>query len=475
MAHSKTVTRFAPSPTGMLHVGGARTALFNWLYARKTGGSFRLRIEDTDRSRSTPEAREAIVSGLTWLGLDWNGDAVSQHARLESHREAAGKLLESGRAYRCFSTPEEIDAARKKARKENRPVLFASPWRNADPASCPDRPFTVRLRSPATGITAIDDAVCGRVSWQNETLDDMIIVRSDGTPTYNLAVVVDDREMGITHVIRGDDHLSNSARQKMVYDAFGWKVPVFVHIPLIHGEDGRKLSKRSGDLGLEHFRDLGIPPEAMRNYLARLGWSHGDDEFFTTAQAIDWFSLDGLRKSPARLDRKKLLNLSRQHLALADESVLARDITERSDLVPDAGGGTELHARLVQAMPALRQGARTCVDLAERARFMLTGRPVPVSADAARHLDADGTELLHKLAAAITAAEWSRAGLEAATGEFCQQHQVKFGTLAQPLRAALAGSTVTPSVLDMMVILGRDESLGRLRDASCGKPEKSQG
>ncbi len=467
MVHDKTVTRFAPSPTGMLHIGGARTALFNWLYARKTGGSFRLRIEDTDRARSTREAREAIASGLTWLGLDWDGAAVSQHANLEAHIAAANTLLDSGRAYRCFSTPEEIDAARARARALNRPVLFESPWRDADPDTWPDLPHTVRLRSPATGMTAIDDAVCGRVSWKNETLDDMIILRSDGSPTYNFAVVVDDREMGVTHVIRGDDHLSNSARQKMVHDAFGWEVPVFAHIPLIHGEDGRKLSKRSGDLGLEHYRDLGIPPEAMRNYLARLGWSHGNDEFFTTAQAIDWFSLEGLRKSPARLDRKKLLNLSRQHLAVADESELATDIISRTGCLRVAGEDSALHAGLIQAMPVLRQGVRTCVDLAEKARFLLVGRPVPVSREAARFLDADGGKLMGQLMPAVATAEWSRPGLETVLAEFCQQHGIKFGQLAQPLRAALAGSTVTPSVLDMMVILGRDESLDRLRDASC--------
>ena len=445
----------------MLHIGGARTALFNWLFAKGNGGTFCLRIEDTDRERSTPEATDAILSGLRWLGLDWDGDAISQHERRNRHVAAAKELLETGNAYKCFSTQEEIAQARKIALERNRPVLFESPWRDVAPINHPDRPFTVRLKSPNDGSTVVDDIVAGSVSWKNDTLDDLIILRSDGSPTYNFAVVVDDRDMGISHVIRGDDHLSNSARQKMIYEAFGWNVPVFAHIPLIFSEDGRKLSKRTGDPGLDHYRRLGILPEAMCNYLARLGWSHGNEEFFSTDHALEWFSLGALGKSPARLNNKKLLNLSRLHLESVADSRLVDEVLRIRGSI-----SAKQHDMLVAAMPSLRQGARTLVDVSNRARFLFVDRPVPVTADAKGLLDDEGASMLRCLHARLEQLDWSRGALEDAIGKFCDSSGIKLGKMAQLVRAALAGSKVSPSVFDMMCILGKNESLARLEDAA---------
>ncbi len=457
------VTRFAPSPTGMLHIGGARTALFNWLFARANRGTFRLRIEDTDRARSTAEATEAIISGLRWLGLDWDGDIVSQHERKNRHVAAALTLLETGQAYKCFSTPEEIEQARSAALKTDSKVLFQSPWRDSNPANHPDRPFTIRLKTPRTGDTVVHDAVCGSVSWSNETLDDMIVVRSDCSPTYNFAVVVDDRDMGITHIIRGDDHLSNSARQTLLYKAFGWDVPVFAHVPLIFGEDGKKLSKRAGDPGIQHYKSLGIMPEAMRNYLARLGWSHGDDEFFTTEQAEEWFNLEALRKSPARLDSKKLLNLSRLHIEAASDQRLLEELQ-----LAAGSKAQDKHEMLAQAIPAMRTGTRTIKDLVAKAAFVLTDRPITVSEEAARHLDHDGKSILLDLAEGLRNTPWTREGIEPVVKQICDSREMKLGKIAGPVRAALSGSTVSPSIFDMMCILGRVETLARLEDSITG-------
>ena len=324
----QVVTRFAPSPTGYLHIGGARTALFNWLFARANGGKFLLRIEDTDHARSTPEATQAIFAGMKWLGLDWDDEAVSQASRVDRHREVALEMLENDTAYKCFSTKDEIETARTRAKNEGQATLFQSPWRDADPETYPDAPYVVRLKAPKEGTITIRDKVQGKVTYRKDTLDDLVLLRADGTPTYMLAVVVDDHDMGVTHIIRGDDHLSNAARQTFIYLAMGWKVPTFAHIPLIHGEDGKKLSKRHGALGVEEYRDMGYLPEAMRNYLARLGWSHGNDEFFTTEQAIQWFTLGGIGKSPARFDFKKLDNLSGQHIRGAEDQVLVDAIVD---------------------------------------------------------------------------------------------------------------------------------------------------
>jgi glutamyl-tRNA synthetase len=466
MATSGVVTRFAPSPTGFLHIGGARTALFNWLHARHHGGRFLLRIEDTDRARSTPEATQAILDGLAWLGLDWDGEAVSQFARAERHVEAAHVLLERGAAYRCYASQEEIDAFRERARAEGRPPLFISPWRDADPATAPDRPFVVRLRAPREGETVVEDLVQGRIAWRNETLDDLVLLRSDGTPTYMLAVVVDDHDMGITHVIRGDDHLTNAARQTLIYRALGWDLPAFAHIPLIHGQDGAKLSKRHGALGLDAYAAMGFLPEAMRNYLARLGWSHGDAEFFTTEQAIAWFSIDKVGRAPARFDLKRLENLSGQHIRAADDAHLLAEL-EAFALRERGLRFTEAQrAALLRAMPGMKERSKTLIELLEMGRFILGSRPFrPEDEKAAKHLDPVSRGMLGNLTSHLRNASWKAADLEAEVRRFAEAEGLSLGKVAQPIRVALTGRTVSPSVFDMMEILGPEESLARLEDS----------
>ncbi len=467
MSASPVVTRFAPSPTGYLHIGGARTALFNWLYARHTGGKFLLRIEDTDRARSTPEATQAIFEGLRWLGLDWDGEAVSQFGRLERHAEVAREMLARKTAYRCYATPAEIDAFRAKAKAAGRPPLFRSPWRDADPATAPkDAPFVVRLRAPRTGETAVQDKVQGDVTWKNETLDDLILLRSDGVPTYMHAVVVDDHDMGVSHVIRGDDHLTNAARQTLIYRAMDWAVPVFAHIPLIHGPDGAKLSKRHGALGIDAYRDMGFLPEAMRNYLARLGWSHGNDEFFTTEQAVEWFDLSHLGKAPARFDVSKLGHLSGQHIRSAQDATLLSEIEaflasqHRADLSADLRGG------LLRAMPGMKERAKTLPDLLEMARFLTEDRPIEPDASAAKLLNDTSRSMLTRLTAHLQNATWTAPDLEEHFRDFSAAEGLGLGKIAQPVRVALTGRTISPSVFDMMEILGRDESLARLEDCA---------
>jgi glutamyl-tRNA synthetase len=460
----KVVTRFAPSPTGFLHIGGARTALFNWLYARHTGGTFLLRIEDTDRARSTPEATAAIFEGLRWLGLDWDGEAISQFERAPRHAEVAHEMIARGTAYRCYATVEEIEAFRERAKAEGRPPLFRSPWRDADPSTTPNRPFVVRLRAPHDGETAVDDRVQGRVTWKNETLDDLILLRSDGTPTYMLAVVVDDHDMGVTHVIRGDDHLTNAARQTLIYQGMDWAPPVFAHIPLIHGPDGAKLSKRHGALGIEAYRDMGFLAEAMRNYLARLGWSHGNDEFFTTEQAIAWFDLSHLGKAPARFDYSKLDALSGQHMrAAADADLLAEIEAFLAAQKSPALTGDE-RAQMLRAMPSLKERARTIPQVLEMAHFILGKRPFLPDAPAEKVLAGVSPGMLVSLTSRLQHATWSHGELEAVVREFAQSQSLALGKVAQPLRVALTGRTVSPGVFEMMEILGRDESLARLGD-----------
>ena len=454
------VTRFAPSPTGYLHIGGARTALFNWLYARGRSGTFLLRIEDTDRERSTPEATAAILQGLTWLGLDWDGEPISQFARKDRHAEIAREMLARGAAYRCFATPDEITAWREA--NPNRP--FLSPWRDADPASHPDAPFVIRLRAPREGQTVIADAVQGDVTFRNDTLDDMILLRSDGTPTYMHAVVVDDHDMGVTHIIRGDDHLTNAARQRQIYDAMGWEVPVFAHIPLIHGEDGKKLSKRHGAVGLHDYQALGYPAAAMRNYLARLGWAHGDDEIFTDAQALDWFDLPGIGRAPARLDFKKLAHTSGQHLAMMEEAHLLPEFEAFLAASQHPPLTAQQRDRLTAALPELKQRAKTFVELTEKARFALAERPLDVDEKAAATLDPVSRGILRELTLRLRNGIWGREVLEQTVGEVAAAHGLGLGKIAAPLRAALAGRTATPSVFDMMLVLGRDETLARLED-----------
>ncbi|WBU52138.1 glutamate--tRNA ligase [Paracoccus sp. SCSIO 75233] len=452
------VTRFAPSPTGYLHIGGARTALFNWLYARGRGGKFLLRIEDTDRARSTPEATEAILDGLRWLGLDWDGEPISQFARAERHAEVAREMLENGHAYRCYATPDEIAAWREA--HPNRP--FQSPWR--DKADQPDAPFAIRLRAPREGETVIADAVQGDVTVRNDQLDDMVLLRSDGTPTYMHAVVVDDHDMGVTHIIRGDDHLTNAARQAQVYDAMGWDRPVFAHIPLIHGTDGKKLSKRHGAVGLHEYAAMGYPAAAMRNYLARLGWAHGDDELFDDAQARAWFDLDGIGRAPARLDFKKLDHVSGWHIGQMDDATLLKEIAAfRAANNEPPLTETQL-ARITPILPALKEKAKNLPGLLEQAHFALIDRPIEPDEKAAKNLDPVSIGMLSELTAALQHATWSREELEQAAKTVAETHGLGLGKVAAPLRAALAGKTSTPSVFDMMLALGRDEALARLQD-----------
>ena len=468
---SPVITRFAPSPTGYLHIGGARTALFNWAYSRRAGGTMLLRIEDTDRERSTADAITAILDGLTWLGLDWAGEPVSQFGRAHRHREVAEQLLAQGKAYRCFCTPQELDAMRARAEAEKRPIRYDGTWRDRDPATAPVavKPV-IRFRSPNDGETIVDDKVQGRVVIPNKDLDDLIILRSDGNPTYNLSVVVDDHDMGVTHIIRGVDHLTNAARQTQIYQAMGWRVPEMSHIPLIHGPDGAKLSKRHGALGVEAYRAMGYLPEAMRNYLARLGWSHGDEEIFSTEQLVEWFDLEHVGKSPARFDFAKLENLNGHYMRhTPDASLLAQFL----DFLPHAEGGKAMlalideamKAKLLKAMPGLKERAKTLVELMNGARFLFAKRPLPMD-DKARQIMADGGKDVLRDVIPILEAEtgWRGTFLEAAVKAHAESQGLKLGKLAQPLRAALTGTTVSPGIFDVLEVLGREESLGRLRD-----------
>ena len=466
MAQPQIVTRFAPSPTGYLHIGGGRTALFNWLYARGRGGKFLLRIEDTDRERSTPEATAAILRGLTWLGLDWDGDVVSQFDRKERHAEVAHQMLARGTAYKCFSSRDEIDAFRASEEAVGRYPIFLSPWRDADPATNPDLPYVIRMKAPHTGETVVDDKVQGKVTFKNDQLDDMIVLRSDQTPTYMLAVVVDDHDMAVTHVIRGDDHLANAARQIMVYQAMAWPVPVWAHIPLIHGPDGKKLSKRHGALGVEEYQAMGYPAAGMRNYLTRLGWAQGDAEIFTSDQAKAMFDLDGIGRAPARLDFKKLEHTCGQHIAMADDAALLHEIAAYLAVTGKAALTPLQHCLMLRGMYCLKERAKTFPELLDKAAFALTSRPVVPDAAAAAHLDAVSRGILKSLTLQLQNVNWNKAELDHILTAAATDAGVGFGKLAAPLRAALAGRTATPSVYDMMLVLGRDETIARLDEAA---------
>ncbi|PJF08756.1 glutamate--tRNA ligase [Pseudorhodobacter sp. MZDSW-24AT] len=467
MSSAPIVTRFAPSPTGYLHIGGARTALFNWLFARGRGGKFLLRIEDTDRERSTPEATAAILQGLTWLGLDWDGEAVSQFEQRHRHAEVAHDMLARGTAYKCFSTPEEIAAFRAAREAEGASyAVFQSPWRDADPATHPDAPYAIRMKAPRSGETKILDQVQGTVTVRNDQLDDMIVLRSDGTPTYMLAVVVDDHDMGVTHVIRGDDHLNNAARQQMVYDAMGWPVPVWAHIPLIHGPDGKKLSKRHGATAVGDYQALGYPAAGMRNYLTRLGWAQGDAELFTTEQALAMFGLEGIGRSPARLDFKKLESTCGWHLAQAEDAALLHEIEgylAAADRPALTQGQRELLSR---ALYCVKDRAKTFPELLDKAQFALTSRPVDIDEAAGKALDAVSRGILKELTLRLQNVSWTKDALESILTEVATAHGIGFGKLAAPLRAALAGRSATPSVYDMMLVIGQDETIARLQDAA---------
>ena len=449
----------------MLHIGGARTALFNWLYARHTGGTFLLRIEDTDRERSTPEAVAAILNGLEWLGLDWDGQTVYQFARAGRHREIAEQLLKEGKAYRCFATAEELDAMRAEQRAAGRPMRYDGRWRDRDPSEAPaGAPFVVRLKAPQTGETIVHDVVQGDVRFGNEQLDDMVLLRSDGTPTYMLAVVVDDFDMGVTHVIRGDDHLNNAARQLQIIHAMDWPEPVYGHVPLIHGPDGAKLSKRHGALAVEAYRDMGYLAETMRNYLLRLGWSHGDDEIIPTEKAIEWFNLESIGRSPARLDFKKLDNLNAHYIRAMRDAVLAQEIEAvLSREMPPRVLDDKAKARLLAAMPGLKDRAKTLIELAQSAEFLFTDGPRTLDEGAQKNLPAEARAVIAKALPALEVTDWTGKALEAAARAFADAEGLKLGQIAQPLRAALTGKASSPPLFEMMEVLGKQESLVRLK------------
>ena len=466
------ITRFAPSPTGFLHIGGARTALFNWLYARANGGKMLLRIEDTDRERSTEEAVGAILDGLSWLGIEWEGEPLSQFARAGRHREIAETLLEQGKAYRCYATQEELTQMRETARAEGRAPRYDGRWRDRDPSEAPaGAPSVIRLKAPQTGETLVDDKVQGEVRFPNKDLDDFVLLRSDGTPTYMLAVVVDDHDMGVTHIIRGDDHLTNAARQTLIFQALGWEVPVMAHIPLIHGPDGAKLSKRHGALGADAYRAMGFLPEALRNYLVRLGWAHGDDEIISDEQMVEWFGFDGMGKSAARFDLAKLTALNGHYVRQADDDYLVRRMM---DVLAVTEGGEEMakrltddvRATLLALMPAMKERAKTVIDLIDNARFLFAQRPLQLDEKAEKILKADGGgETLAQLLPDLEALEtWNAETTEETVRQFAEREELKLGKVAQPLRAALTGTTVSPPVFDVLGALGREESLLRLGD-----------
>jgi glutamyl-tRNA synthetase len=453
------VTRFAPSPTGYLHIGGARTALFNWLFARHHGGKFLLRIEDTDRARSTSEAVDAILDGMRWLELDWDGHEYYQSQFWSRHAEIAHRMLERGAAYRCYMTQEELAEQREKAKAERKPFRISSPWREVTEAQG-DRPYVIRLKAPREGETVIEDQVQGQVTVQNAELDDFVLLRSDGTPTYMLAVVVDDHDMGVTHVIRGDDHLNNAFRQLAIVRAMGWPEPTYAHVPLIHGPDGAKLSKRHGAMGVDAYRDqLGLLPEAVSNYLLRLGWGHGDDEIISRDQAIAWFDLPQVGKSPSRFDFKKLEYLNGHYIREADDTRLAELVA------PRLGLSEPQTSMLVKAMPELKARAHTLNELADGARFLFASRPLEMDAAAEALLTAEARAVLASAHARLVAlANWDAPVLEAAIREVAEGTGVKLGKLAQPLRAALTGRTTSPGIFDVLALLGRDESLARIAD-----------
>src|SRR5258705_5411939 len=465
------VTRFAPSPTGFLHIGGARTALFNWLYARGRSGKMLLRIEDTDRERSTKEAITAILDGLTWLGIEWDGDAVYQFSRAARHREVAEQLLAAGQAYRCYASQQELYEMRERARREGRTKLYDGRWRDRDPAQAPPgvKPV-IRLRAPLSGETAIEDQVQGRVVWQNENLDDLVLLRSDGTPTYMLAVVVDDHDMGVTHIIRGDDHLTNGARQTQIYRALGWQVPVMAHIPLIHGPDGSKLSKRHGALGVEAYRAMGYLPAALRNYLARLGLSHGDQEIFSTREMIEAFDLPQVGRAPARFDFAKLESINGHYIRQARDSDLVAEI-ER--LLPHIANGAALAAKFTPdlkatfcaAMPGLKERAKNLVELIDSAQFLYAERPIAIDQKAKPLLGPQACAIIAELLPDLSKVEpWTAEVIESVVRAFVERKDLKLGAVAQPLRAALTGRPTSPGIFDVIQVLGKPESLARLAD-----------
>ena len=464
MSEQQVITRFAPSPTGYLHIGGARTALFNWLYAKANNGKFLLRIEDTDRERSTPEATTALLKGLEWLGLDYDGNVYSQFERANRHRIVALEMVKSGHAYKCFSTIDEINAYRDQAAKDKNPLPFQSPWRDADPESFPDAPFVIRLKSPKNGGIVIKDKVQKKVSWAASSFDDLIMLRSDNSPTYMLAVVVDDHDMGVTHIIRGDDHLINAGRQSLIYDAMNWKIPEFAHIPLIHGEDGKKLSKRHGATGIHEYAALGYMPEAIRNYLCRLGWSHGNDELFSTADAISWFDFSGIGKSPSRLDFKKLNNVSAHHIKTSSDEMVSNDLfAYAKEIGVEISENNKL--KITKSISLVRDKSKTLCDVLDKCHFILTALPIDFDEKSIINLNSVSIGILKQLTPLLSDATWTSEYLEALAREFADSHEIGLGKIGMPLKAALSGKINSPSAFGMMEILGREESLARINSA----------
>ena len=464
--HMPVVTRFAPSPTGFLHIGGARTALFNWLFARHHGGTFLLRIEDTDRLRSTDAAVEAIFDGLRWLGLDWDGEPLMQFSRAARHAEVARQLLAEGKAYHCYCSPAELEAMRAEQKAKGLSTIYDGRWRDRDPAEAPPGAAPViRLKAPRDGETLLADRVQGDVRVNNAQLDDMVLLRADGTPTYMLSVVVDDHDMNVSHVIRGDDHLTNTFRQIQLYRACGWPMPEFAHIPLIHGPDGAKMSKRHGALGVDAYRDMGFLPEALANYLLRLGWSHGDEEIISREDAIKWFNLEAIGRSAARFDFAKLTNLNGHYLRSRDDDQLVASIAPRLAEILGRPLDEDNLRRLARAMPSLKERAKTIPELAESAAFLVAPRPLVIEPAAAKLLDDRGRKTLSEVSQILAAVqEWRQDMLEAGVRSYAETNGLKLGLVAQPLRAALTGRTVSPSLFEVMEILGFEESLGRISD-----------
>lgn len=462
--NDQIITRFAPSPTGFLHIGGARTALFNWLYARGRSGKMLLRIEDTDAKRNTPEKVQAILDGMRWLGLEWDDDYISQAANIKRHQEVVQEMLNKGLAYKCYCSKDEIAAMREAAKAAGKPMIYDGTWRDRDASEAPEGVDPViRFKAPCEGKTTIQDEVMGEVKIANEQLDDLIMLRSDGSPTYMLSVVVDDHDMGVTHIIRGDDHLTNAIRQACMYEALGWELPVFAHVPLIHGQDGAKLSKRHGAMGVMAYRDMGYLPVAMRNYLSRLSWSHGDDEIMSTKQLTEWFDLDGIGKSPSKFDFVKLENLNAHYIKNTDDLELI-DILET--FLKDTGTGEiRNRERLVLAMPIIKERAKTLIELNTAAQFVFADRPLNFDDKAKKQLTDDNKALIAGLIGKFEAiSDWNRDNIANCIKQYAEQVDMKLGKIGQPLRAILAGTTNAPGIFDIAVILGKEETINRIRD-----------
>ena len=466
MTQTPVVTRFAPSPTGFVHIGNARTALFSWLYARHCGGKFLLRVEDTDKARSTEKAIDAIFEGLDWLGIDWDAEPVFQSKNVARHAEVAHQMLADGKAYKCFATPEELTEMREAATAAGIYPGYDGRWRDKQPgANESNLPYVVRLRSDSDGQTIVHDAVQGDVTFNNEQLDDLILLRSDGSPTYMLAVVVDDHDMGVTHVIRGDDHLNNAARQMQIIKGIGWDAPTYAHLPLLHGADGAKFSKRHGAQGVRDYRDMGYLSDAMRNYLLRLGWSHGDDEIISSAQAVEWFDLGGINKAASRFDFDKLNHVNAHYIRSQSEDDLMAALLAfaKWQLTPDQD------AAVRRALPSLSERANLLPDVIEGADFLLASRPIPIEPKAAKMLTEDSRPILAAMARALATAipdqsGWTLEAIEVEIRRFAEEKELGFGKVAQPIRASCAGKTKSPGIFEVLYALGRAESLGRMAD-----------